>query len=142
MTVDVEARGPVDEEQVAAAEAQLGVRLPEPYRAWLKATGGGHLTTPAELPQVDGEITTFVGFGDDYRLTNQYTGFDDTLPRDYIRIAHGNGGTLVIKVSGEDIGSVWWADHDRADELELTEPSTEHLTRLADEFDDFLTNVS
>jgi hypothetical protein len=136
--LEVRAWGPVSEEQLVEAELKLGVQLPEPYRSWLGRTGGGHPDKLYEIESVDGTVKTFVGLEGTYNIADQYHGFDELLPRDLIRIAHGTGGTVALKVKGEDVGSVWWSDHDQADLLGAEAPSYEYLTKLADDFGAFL----
>lgn len=136
--IEVRPRGELGMHEIADAERELGTRLPEQYRRWLQSTGGGPTVDDYEVPEVDGGFGTFVGLAGDYRLTTQYVGFDELLPRDLIRIAYGDGGTVAIKVAGEDVGSIWWSDHDHADALGAEVASYEYVTKLADDFDSFL----
>lgn len=136
--LEVEARGPVSDEDLARVEQQLGVSLPPAYRRWLQATGGGPPEEPYGIDEVDGEVNTFVGLGPDYSILAQYQGFDQLLPRDLIRIAYGNGSTIAIKVKGEDIGSVWWSDHDKAQSIGASEPSYDYCTMIAEDFEAFV----
>ena len=53
-------------------------------------------------------------------------------------IAQGHGGSLTVRTAPDDHGSIWWADFDKADELEIEEPSDEIMLRLADDFTAFL----
>ncbi len=140
--LEVEARGPVSDEDLARVEQQLGVSLPPAYRRRLQTTGGGPPEEPYGIDEVDGEVNTFVGLGPDYSILEQYQGFDVLLPRDLIRIAYGNGGTIAIKVKvkvkGEDVGSIWWSDHDKAQSIGASEPSYDYCTKIAEDFDAFL----
>ena len=136
--LEVRARGPVTERQIVEAEQKLGIHLPEPYRSWMRRTGGGPPDQIYDIESVDGAVKTFVGLESTYNIVDQYRGFDELLPRDLIRVAHGSGGTIALKVKGEDIGSVWWSDHDKADLLGAESPSHEYVTRLADNFEAFL----
>ncbi|MFC7625160.1 SMI1/KNR4 family protein [Microlunatus sp. GCM10028923] len=48
--LDIEPRETVSEEQIASAEKTLGLRSPEPYRSWLKATDGGLVPEDTVIP--------------------------------------------------------------------------------------------
>lgn len=138
MTVTVEPRGPVSEEQIAAVEADLGVRLPEPYRSWLRETNGGELAEELEVSGTDGNGLLSDLDGVERLPVIQDLARNKVVPDDYVVVTLGHGGSLALKIKGEDAGSVWWADFDLADELGVDGPSQETMRRLADGWDGFL----
>jgi hypothetical protein len=138
MTLQIEPRGRVSEEQVAAVERTLNVRLPASYRAWILRTGGGVPVEDLTIPgtQENGLITDFDGV--DRLELLQELGDPKIVPDNYLIVALGSGGDLALRVAGGDEGSVWWADYDRADDLGTEAPSEQIMARLADDFDGFL----
>jgi SMI1 / KNR4 family (SUKH-1) len=139
---------PASEEALAGAERELGFRLPKAYRSWLAATGGGQPSDDLEIR--NGVVTEFYEVephGVDYSLVstnnNRASTMDSWVPRDFLVASAEAGGVVALKVIGDDIGSVWWADYDKADEIaprgdhEL-EPLPEIMERLADNWTDFV----
>ncbi len=139
MKLDVDAREPASESQIAAVEAKLGTRLPETYRTWLTTTNGGEVPQDTPIPGTDGN-----GLISDFEpverlpMLRAYEG-NDVIPRDYVALNIGDGGAVAIKVEGDDTGSVWWADFDQAELLGIAEGSSQEIMlRLADDWDAFL----
>lgn len=132
--------GPVTEEQVARAEAQVG-SLPTAYRRFLLETGGGSLAEPYEIPGFGGSALLTQFYDVESLVEMQGLGFNEVIPKNLVAIGRGGGGALSVKVSGDDVGSVWWADYDQAEELGLEEPSEQILKRLADDLDVFLAQL-
>jgi hypothetical protein len=131
-------KGPVTEQQIADAERKLGIRLPETYRSFLRSTGGGSLAESYVLPQYGGSALIKQFWDIDSLVEMQHAGFSEVIPHDYIAVAVGGGGAACVKVTGEDTGSVWWADYDQAEMIDAEEPTEEVMTKLADDFDSFL----
>jgi hypothetical protein len=123
---------------VAEVEDALGVNLPESYRTFFLHNGGGVVAGCWVVPDRDGSATLGEFLGPDQLIRMQHKGSAEVIPHDYIVIADGGGGTLAIKVKGDDIGSIWWADYDLAEEIDADEPTLEVMRRLADNFDAFL----
>lgn len=138
MTLQVEPRGPVTEDQVAAVERELGVTLPEPYRTWLRATNGGDLDGDVEIPGTDGNGLLSDLDGVDRLPTVQTLARNKVVPAGYTVVTLGHGGSLALRTGGAEVGSVWWADFDVADELNADGPTNDVMRRLAEDWDGFL----
>jgi hypothetical protein len=129
---------PVSEERVAEAEGKLGVRIPETYRSFLRSTDGGALAESYVVPESGGSGLIEEFWDLDGLVEMQHVGFNEVIPFDYITVASGGGGAACVKVTGDDAGSVWWANYDYAERIEAEEPTEEVMTKLADDFDAFL----
>ncbi|GAB3754836.1 SMI1/KNR4 family protein [Microlunatus parietis] len=137
--LEVDAREPASELQIAEVESALGFQLPEAYRSWLKATNGAEVPQDTPVPGTEGN-GLFSEFEPVERLpmVRAYEG-SDVIPRDYVAVNIGDGGAVAIKVRGDDIGSVWWADFDQAELLGIADGSSQEIMRrLADNWDEFL----
>jgi hypothetical protein len=145
--IEVQAIGPVSERGIARAESRLGIRLPVDYRRWLAKTGGGVTVENVVIPGSDdlGAFGRFLGIGGDpgFDLTEiQRTGFAEVVPVEYLVIAYGHGGSVCLRVSDGDEGSVWWADYELS--LQIAPdggPTPEIMRRLAGTFDEFLMDL-
>lgn len=134
-------KGPVDPESLKAIEVVLGTRLPETYRTWILHTGGGVLARRIVIPGTEGNgLLTTIGAPSDLALLGALE-THHLVPTDYLVIAQGHGGSLAVRTALDDHGSIWWADFDKADDLEIEAPSNEIMLRLADHFDAFLASV-
>jgi hypothetical protein len=143
MTINLQPHGPASEQDVAAVERRLGITLPPAYRAWLLAVGGGTLSDYAVIPGTEGN-----GLIDQFETVDKLVRYQDSqthelIPPGYLVIALGSGGRLTIRTADDDNGSVWWADFDKADELDLAGdtpegPTPEIMVRLADDFPSLL----
>jgi hypothetical protein len=131
-------RGPITEEQIAEAEDKLGVRIPETYRSFLRSTDGGALAESYVVPESGGSGLIEEFWDINSLVQMQHAGFNEVIPHDYIAVASGGGGAACVKVTGDDTGSVWWADYDHAEEMDAEEPTEEVMTKLANDFDTFM----
>lgn len=149
MTVNVTARGTLTEEQLNDIEQQLGVELPHPYRRWLSETNGGAPERSAALPYDGTPATDFLWehamFGlrpedplNDLVRNNRTS--DDLLTDAYLPVSPLSGGLLVLKIKGDDTGSVWfWDDDDpRASDEDNPEDTERLLYRVADDWDQLM----
>lgn len=139
MSTAITTNGPVDDASLATVETTIRTRLPEPYRSWILRTGGGTLERRIVIPGTDdnGLLNKINGPGD-LDLLSRLETHQQLIPEDYLVIAQGHGGSLTVRIAPDDHGSIWWADFDKADELEIEEPSDEIMLRLADDFGAFL----
>ncbi|MEZ0112051.1 hypothetical protein ABH920_006070 [Catenulispora sp. EB89] len=143
MSITLEAHGPVSEQDAGDVERRLGVRLPPAYRAWLLAFGGGVLSDYAVVPGTGGN-----GVIDQFEAVEDLVGTqafepNKLVPPGYVVIAVGSGGSLAIRTADDDYGSLWWADFDKADAIDLAGDTPEGPTpgimaRLADDFPSLL----
>ena len=139
MTINLRAHGAASEEDVAEVEGRLGVVLPPAYRAWLLSVGGGTLSDYTVIPGTDDN-----GVIDQFETVDKLVRYQDfpthdLIPPGHLVIALGSGGRLTIRTADDDYGSLWWADFDKADELDLAGdtpegPTPEIMARLADDF--------
>lgn len=139
----------VSEHQVAAAEEDLGYRLPGAYRAFLKA-GGGCAPVGTAL---DAELGLLVD-QPFFTLRDQAAVNDlvyvnkclrDHLTKDYLGVAFVQGGILALRVRGADPGSVWFCPYDDArdrDGLTVQERVEQLLLPCGADFDAFLERLA
>lgn len=133
----VESYGTVTEADVAGVERAAGVQLPAAYRSWLLQTGSGEIGDYIDIPGTEGTLSDFLPV-DELVKQQKRTGFKASVPEGYFIIATGHGGSLWLRVTSDDHGSVWWADYDKAGEIADDEPTEEIIVRVADGFDGFL----
>jgi hypothetical protein len=139
MSTAITPNGPIEEASLATVEATIGTRLPEPYRSWILLTGGGTLQHRIVIPGTDDNgLLNKIDAPSALNLLAQLETHQQLIPSDYLVIAQGHGGSLTVRTARDDHGSIWWADFDKADELEIEEPSDEIMLRLADDFTTFL----
>lgn len=133
----IEAKPGATEEQVRSVEESLGFGLPSSYRAWIMQSNGGGLGGYAEIPDVNGLLSEIDSVDTLPGLRESEDA--EIIPDEYLRVTMGHGGSLTIKVQGDDHGSVWWASFSEAEEKGIWEgPSQEIMHRLADDWDAFL----
>ncbi|WP_103529004.1 MULTISPECIES: SMI1/KNR4 family protein [Streptomyces] len=139
----------VTEELVAGAEAKLGYRLPEAYRAFLKAAGGSApdgVALDAELGLlIDQPFFTLRDEAAVNDLVYINKCLRDHLTKDYLGVAFVQGGILVLKVKGEQTGSVWLCPLDDArdrDGLTVQERVDRLLLPCGADFDAFLLRLA
>ena len=139
MTIPVRPHGPASEHDVADVERQLGVTFPHAYREFLLTAGGGTLGEHVAIPGTNrnGLINQFESVDKLVRYQN----FEphELIPPGYTVIALGDGGSLAIRTAADDYGSMWWADFDKADEIDAAGetpegPTPQIMSRLADDF--------
>lgn len=131
--------GPETEQRLTQAEQDLDLRMPDPYRRFLLEFGGSKVSTT--VPDTGGGYLQELFDVDDlieWNTDARQFGFPAYIPATYLMVGHGSGGAPCIRMTGEDQGSVWWADFDKAGEYEEEEPRDEIMIRLADDFDTFL----
>ncbi|GAB3813982.1 HNH endonuclease [Micromonospora zhanjiangensis] len=122
----------------------LGWPLPPAYQRFLAATNGAGPAEPAVLPG-HGFVADQPLFGlareDRHQdLTYALEWVRDRLTVDFLPIGYVQGGLLAVKVSGDDLDSVWYWDDDDPRAREAFGPdyiSTHLLHRCADTIDDF-----
>ncbi|GAB3768691.1 SMI1/KNR4 family protein [Microlunatus parietis] len=138
MRLAIEPEAPASEEQIAAVETELGVRLPVPYRNWLKQTNGCLVGEYTRVPGVGEGTFSEIDAVEALPSINR-SSLNDLIPDDFLQLTISFGGSLAIKINGDDQGSVWWASSWKAEvDGILDEPSREIMFRLADDWDAFL----
>ncbi|MGH3737658.1 MAG: SMI1/KNR4 family protein [Micromonosporaceae bacterium] len=144
-TVTLTGQGPAPEQQLAELTEQVGVELPAAYREFLAGSNGGRPAVPAVHPRF-GFVAdqSFFGVGRPDWFGN--VGYArqwlrDRFTSDFLPIGHVQGGTLALRLTGPDAGSVWYYDDDdpRDDEAYDAEQISQLLLRrCAGGFDEFV----
>lgn len=139
MSLRVEPRGSLPEARVLEIELSLGMQLPETYRTWIRSTNGGPVHPQPWVPQSAGPgLITKIDSIDNLTEMRGYESHH-AIPLEYLIVSLANGGSLTIKIRGDDYGSAWWADLDKAEDEGIGEgPSESIMARLADDWDAFL----
>ncbi len=147
-------QAPLSEQELAAAERQLGVRFPEDYRSFMLCHNGGR-PKPDSFAiawaegQAAGEDWKTSCFGWFYflwerdvanLLESNLVSFRGRLPPDTIAIGHDAGGNqILLALAGPYQGKVlfWCRDYE---DQEAKAPGYDNVGVIADSFDDFLAN--
>ena len=139
----------VSEAQVQGVEEDLGYRLPEPYRGFLKAAGG--CAPVGAGPDVDLGLLVDQPFFtvreeaavNDLVYVNKC--LRDHLTKDYLCVAFAQGGLIALKVRGEAVWSVWFSPYDDArdrDGWSVQERVERLLLPCGGDFDAFLERLA
>jgi hypothetical protein len=139
----------VTEQLVAAAEEELGYRLPAEYRSFVKAAGGCApvgAALDAELGLlVDQPFFTVRDEAAVNDLVYVNKCLRDHLTKDFLGVAFVQGGLLAVKVRGERPGSVWFCAYDDArdqDGWTVAERVERLLLPCGEDFDAFLLRLA
>lgn len=120
-------------------EERLGVRLPDPYRAYLSTQDGGALegynNHGLEIILGIGEVPKWSSL---WYLLGQES---DVLPAGFIPVgSDAGGGLFLLAVAGVDRGSVWHQSSEvEVDDAGVATPVSQE--RLADSWDQFLASI-
>lgn len=142
VTARIQVHGAADGASVSQAERAIGVKFPVRYRQFLLSSGGAMVSTT--VPNTSGGYLHEFFDVDDLIEWNTHMrtfGFGSYVPAEYLLVGGGSGGAPCIKTTGEDVGSVWWADFDRAGGIPAEGPTESIMKRLADSLDDLLTDI-
>lgn len=127
---------PAGQQAVQAAEATLGVRLPQQYRAYLLNHANGGQIESAGLPGfADVSVNNIFGVGrDDTHDLVRFCGYLAPLVGlGFLPAGLSAGGNPVcISMRYQDPGTVWFNDH----ELHFDDPDA--FVKLSDSWDDFV----
>ena len=138
MRLAIEPEAGASEEQIAAVESELGRRLPIQYRGWLRQTNGCLVGEYTRVPGIGEGTFSEIDAVEALPSINR-SSLNDLIPDDFLQVTISFGGSLAIKVEGDDYGSVWWASSWKAEVDGIQdEPSREIMVRLADDWDSFL----
>lgn len=130
------------EEDIKECEKELGISLPEDYRAFLMKYGdttseSGNIlvTASGDSSNVISYIEVFYGLGRGvgYNLISIWRQLSDRLPRNVIAIASSPGGEIFLSVNHVNPGIYWW---DR--ESNFSDENTEFLAK---DFDCFMQSL-
>lgn len=143
---------PFSDEQIAAVEASLAIKLPASYKTFLSRFGSSLLGTCVSST-VTGEVFLFGWFFNLTELMDAINNLKELLPENIIPIGADAGGlTFCLGVSGESFGKVyvndpnvgWYADAEKY--LERGEPVPSDIRyhvvqEIAPSFEDFIYNM-
>ncbi|WP_078909894.1 SMI1/KNR4 family protein [Streptomyces sp. NRRL S-87] len=139
----------VSEQQVLGVEEDLGYRLPEAYRTFLKAAGGcapvGVGLDPELGLLVDQPFFTVREEAAVNDLVYVNKCLRDHLTKDYLGVGFAQGGLIAVKVRGSETGSVWFCPYDDArdqDGLSVQERVERLLLPCGADFDAFLERLA
>jgi len=137
---------PATEIQIEEIEREIGCRLPEGYRDFLRDYGGFFVGVWVLLskPTAGGEdavsIASFQGIlpGDERDLLLRYQWDRAALPPELLTIASGDNGYICLSVAGDNKESVYfWASREGDDPH-----SYKDMYLLASSFDEFLNLIA
>lgn len=108
--------GTLDDALIVAVEQRVGYPLPSAYRRFLAEGNGAVPTTPGLHPGhgfVVDQPFFAIGPPDRHQdLLYARIWFADRLTDEFLAIGYVQGGVLALKLTGPDVGSVWFADAD------------------------------
>lgn len=143
MKVNIEdSVGLIDTSTIDKLEKKLAITLPSQYRAFLKRYNGGYPVPDGFLldDKSDGScVDRFLGIdvGEHSNLEKYLITYKDRVPKKLFPIAHDPGGNLIlIGVSGDTLGKIYFWDHERESDNYESEMSNVHL--IARSFEKFL----
>jgi cell wall assembly regulator SMI1 len=141
---------PLTEIALAKLEEQLELKLPQDFRAFLLESNGGYLEEGLTVDFVETGYETvtstlinefyYLGSSTDRSFSNIASEHvrlieNDLIPPSLIPVATDAGGNYILLcVSGDDYGHVYFANH------ELEDPETGYLvmSSIADSFTEFI----
>jgi len=132
-------------EDITRFEETIGFALPGDYRAFVTkyggTAGGGHTcySTDDDPDEADASVEVFYDLNPNgmYDLAGIRESFGDDVPRHLLPIASSPGGQIILSLSGEDRGQVyWWSPHRGSSEF------YDDLIPISRTFDGFLCSLS
>jgi hypothetical protein len=135
--LDREAPAPAD--QIERLERRIGRPLPDEYRSFLRQQDGGRLADNTEaVKEVFGLAPTVPEYANLWHKLDVYS---SRVPDWLLPVASDEFGNLfAISTRDEDLGSVWFWDHEEeADEGEP--PTEENLRYRAPDWQSFLNGL-
>ncbi|MEC4020111.1 HNH endonuclease [Streptomyces sp. H27-D2] len=139
----------VTEDQVLGVEEDLGYRLPEAYRAFLKAAGGCAPVGAALDPELGLLVDQPFFTVRDEAAVNDLVYINkclrDHFTKEYLGVGFVQGGLIAVKVKGDALGTVWFCPYDDArdhDSWTVHERVAELLLPCGADFDAFLLRLA
>lgn len=145
MTQIHDSKGGVSEQDLINLEAQLGVKLPNSYRDFLKKHNGGY-PQPDGFDFANGEdgssVDKFleISSSKNESVSEYYNNYNDRIPKDYFPIAKDPGGNLIligVKNSNADI--YFWDHENEAEGGDV--PGMDNMHLIASSLDDFINDL-
>lgn len=138
------------ESAIVALEQRLATHLPVSYRQFLFDINGGRPEPNAFKIQdnpndTHGLLERFFSLDDadaDYDISDNIDVFQNRIPGNLLPIAFDPGGNLLcIAVSGENVGKIYFWDHN--DECEIgAVPDYHNIYFVANDFSELLDNLT
>lgn len=142
---------PASEDEIAAAEKELGREIPGPYREFLTQHNGCRVDPPNfDMPEGStsphGSVSWFLGVGSDLDESLRIVGiaelYEGRLPGELVPVARDPGGNLICMDTG---GALHFWHHEFEDEddeqEEDGEPSGDNVQQIAADFERFLASL-
>ncbi len=132
----------LDTARINIVEKSFEVKLPLQYREFLQKHNGGYPEPDGFLfkDESDGSsVDRFLGIdvGDHSNLEKYLVTYKNRIPKNLFPIAHDPGGNLVlIGLSGDELGKIYYWDHER--EADGWEPDMSNVHLIANDLDEFL----
>lgn len=139
-----EAFGPLDEKILESHEASWQIRLPEAYRLFLLKYNGGSPVPDCfnfQGSKNGSDLRYFLGINNDYHtdLLRYLQTLKHRLPARFFPIGYDSGGNIIcISVAGDDLGKVYFWDHEREAEAAQSPELAKNTILIADSFQEFL----
>jgi hypothetical protein len=157
MTYLAKPGAPLSDAEIAAFEAEIGVRLPDDYRAFLQAVNGGALGgallihgATADGDPFDTDIQHVGGLRPEPQLDlrnarSVYQDWVARIPRELIWIMDDSSGNAIcLGLAGEARGRVYFWDQEREPDLDETDGTIEgagNVSLIAHSFETFFSGL-
>ncbi|WP_313825544.1 SMI1/KNR4 family protein [Leclercia sp.] len=143
MTQIIDSNGVISEQELTNLENQLGIKLPNDYRGFLKTYNGGY-------PQPDGfdfaddgsSVDRFLEVSDSKNksIVDYYNTYKNRIPKNYFPVAKDPGGNLIlIEINSESSDVFFWDHENEVEDGDV--PGMENMYLIASNFDDFINNL-
>lgn len=126
--------------EIDLIERVISGHLPTEYRNWLRESDGAYIVDMLAMPDSEGGALLEELFTAREAAAN-YPGMgaSSCVPLDFLVVGDGPGGAICIKISGNNVGTIWFADYDLANQIfDDGERGLEIMTPLADSWTSFL----
>ena len=141
MGFPIDAAPPPTLADIEALEAELGYRIPDPYRHLLLEVGNGGLVDWMAMADDGVGWTRFFGIKPEQEsrdITRCLQSFRDRVHRDFFPFGDTVCGDLVcLSTRDRDRGSVWFWDHERS-APESRKPTMNNMIFIAPSMEKFL----
>ena len=131
------------ESDILQFEAELDVKLPESYKAFLITHNGGR-PKPSKISFTakngkleDSPIQYFFGLhnGRIASLRQKFGLYKNRIPKDFLSVATDSFGNLILmNVGNQSNGKIFFWDHEREEDL----PPLNNISFVANSFEDFV----
>ena len=145
MTQMHDSKGVLDEKDLVNLESQLGIKLPNAYREFLKKNNGGY-PQPDGFDFADGEdgssVDKFleISGSKNESIIEYFNNYKDRIPKNYFPVAKDPGGNLILIGINNVRADVYYWDHENeAEDGDI--PWMDNMHLVASNFDEFINNL-